>query len=114
LFDAAFVYTQAEGMLRLDDLAAGDDASGAYAIDASGRIIAGFGSDATGKQALIWVDRKPVALMQLLVESGGSVPDGWSLLEVRAMSADGRRLVGNATNAEGNPEGFRVALPSVL
>jgi uncharacterized membrane protein len=101
-------------MLRLADIEGGEQASGAYAVDATGRLIAGFGTSADGQQALVWVDRRPVLLEDALLQAGGSLPAGWTLREVRAMSSDGRVLAGNGTNPDGNPEGFRVLLPSAL
>jgi uncharacterized membrane protein len=112
LFDTAFVYTSDEGMLRLPDLAEGDDASGAFAIDSAGRVIGGFGSDADGAQAVLWVDRKPLRVIELLKQAQIAVPAGWKLRQIRAISADGSTLVGNGVNPDGNPEAFRVVLPA--
>jgi uncharacterized membrane protein len=110
LYDTAFVYTAAEGTLRLPDLAGGDEASGAYSVSADGRVIGGFGSDADGRRAVLWIDRVPRALDELMHHFGGSPPSGWVLLDVQAMSSDARTLVGNALNASGQPEAFRVTL----
>ena len=77
-----------------------------------GRIIAGFGTDENGKTAVLWVEGAPVVLADLVREQGGELPDGFRLLEVRAMSSDTFTLVGNGTNADGNPEGFRAVLAS--
>jgi uncharacterized membrane protein len=114
LFDVGFVATESEGMLRLPDLAEGEESSGAYAIDASGRVIGGFGANADGQRAVVWVDRVPRLLSDIVVQAGGSVPVGWLLREVRAMSTDGLSFVGNATNPDGNPEAFVIVLPSPL
>lgn len=111
LFDTGFVYTRAEGMLRLRDLPGGPEASGAYAVSASGRMIAGFGTDASGKTATVWLDRVPTTLHDLISARGGVIPEGWTLDTVVAMSDDGRVLVGNGTNPAGMPEGFWVSLP---
>ncbi len=111
LVERAFLYTNAEQFVVLPDLEGGDDASGAYAVDASGRLIAGFGRDADGTHAVVWIDRVPIALEQLVAEAGGDIPDGWELTEVRAMSPDARTFVGNGVNPDGKPEGFRVILP---
>lgn len=51
-------------------------------------------------------------LSDLVREQGGTLPEGFRMLEVRALSADALTLVGNGMNAEGNPEGFRVVLAS--
>jgi uncharacterized membrane protein len=114
LFNVGFMATESEGMLRLADLAEGEESSGAYAIDASGRVIGGFGANADGQRAVVWVDRVPRLLSDIVAQAGGSVPAGWILREVRAMSTDGLSFVGNATNPDGNPEAFVIVLPSPL
>lgn len=114
LFQTALVYTAAEGTVRLPDLEGGEQASGAYAVSADGRTIAGFGSDERGQQAVLWRERTPRALEDVVLEAGGEIPDGFTLHEVRALSTDGRVLVGNGSNAAGNPEAFRVVLPAAL
>ena len=38
------------------------------------------------------------------------IPAGWTLGRLTAISDDGRIVVGNATNASGNPEGFVLDL----
>lgn len=101
-------------MLRLDDLPGGEEASGAFAVSADGRIIAGFGSDEAGKQAVLWIDRKPITLAAVMHEAGIEVPFGWTLSQVEAISDDGRVLVGNGFDPNGVAKGFQVALPEAL
>jgi uncharacterized membrane protein len=114
LLNVGFVVTESEGVMRLEDLAGGDEDSGAYAIDASGRVIGGFGANAAGRRATVWVDRSPRLLADAVASAGGHVPDGWILGEVRAISDDGRTFVGNGTNPAGEPEAFIVVLPTAL
>lgn len=112
LIDSAFVYTGAEGMHRLPELTDNAARSGAYAIDASGHIIAGFGTDREYKQvAVIWIDRKPVNLAALLAKLMITPTFGWRLQEIRAISRDGLTVTGNATNPMNVPEAFWVRLP---
>lgn len=111
LFEVAFVYTAAEGVIRLPDLPGGEVASGAYAVAADGSLIAGFATDAGGKQAVLWIDGAPVALEDLLVDAGTTMPEGFQLEELRALTDDGRVAVGYGRNAQGFTEGFRVVLP---
>jgi len=114
LIPIGFVVTEGEGVMRLQDLADGDEDSGAYAIDASGRVIGGFGTDGSGRHAIVWVDRVARLLTDVITSMGGSVPNGWSLREVRAMSDDGLTFAGNGTNPAGEPEAFVAVLPSAL
>lgn len=111
LEDAAWIYTAAEGVTaRLPDLPGGVQASGAYAISAAGRVVGGFGTDAMGQRAVLWIDRAAVALEQLVTDQGGTIPAGWELREVRALSSDGLVVAGNGINPAGAREGFRVVL----
>lgn len=103
LFPTAFTYSQAEGVRRLPDLAGGEQASGAYAVSDDGSVIAGFATDADGQQAVVWLDGAVYELAELL---GDALPDGFQLLEVRDLSADGRVMVGNGVNPQGAPEAF--------
>lgn len=113
LFETGFVYTPAEGMLRLPDVAGGDAVSAAYAISADGRVIGGAGTTDAGRRALLWVDRAPVLLTDALHAAGASPPPGWTLLDVQAISDNGRVYAGNATNAAGYPEAFRIVFAAV-
>lgn len=112
LFDTAWVKTQADVLERLPDIEGAEQRSGAYAVSSDGRIIAGFGTDELGSQAVVWIEGAPILLADLLADQGGELPRGFILREIRAMSANARTFVGNGTNAEGSPEGFRVVLAS--
>jgi hypothetical protein len=114
LLETAFAYAESTGALWLSNLDYGVAETGAYAISGDGRVIAGFGTDDRGQQAVAWVNGIPAVVEDILVHAGGTLPDGWQLFEIRAMSADLRTLVGNGSNPQGLPEGFRVVLPSGL
>jgi uncharacterized membrane protein len=114
LLDTAFVYSPATGALGLSNLDFGLAATGAYAINGGGRVIAGYGTDDRGQEALVWVDGTPERVEDVLLRAGGSVPEGWQLFEVTAMSSDTRTLVGNGSNPDGAPEAFRIVLPNPL
>lgn len=108
--DTAFVYTAVESTQRLPDLAGGYVQSGAYSVSANGRIIGGYGANAQGKQAVLWLGRQAHLLRDRAKAREVVVPAGWRLLDVRAMSADGRTFAGNAINPHGDPEGFVLFL----
>ncbi|MDB4985904.1 MAG: extracellular repeat protein family [Myxococcaceae bacterium] len=112
LLNNAIVHTQVEGTVRLSDLAGGDDSARAFAVSADGKIIAGSGTDAGGHTAVVWIDRTPLALSQLFAAAGGTLPAGFKLLEVRAITPDARVFVGNGSNAVGAAEAFRIVFPA--
>lgn len=114
LFETAIFYTPTTLIQRLDDLPGGEVGAGAYAVSADGRVIAGFASDAVGRRAALWIDKEPRALADVLSKLGVEVPAGWVLSSLRAISSDGRVLIGNGIDPNGEPEGFRVVLPSAL
>lgn len=108
----AFLYPPTFIWTRLSDLRGGEEASGAYAISLDGRTIVGFGSDDGGQQALVWTDGTPYRADELVLRAGGTIPAGWQLRELRAMSADGKVWVGNGINPDGHEEGFRIVMPA--
>lgn len=110
LFSSAFIRVSGEAMKRLPDLAGGEEASGAYAVSADGSVVAGYGTDASGRQATVWTNRSARRLADIVTAAGGEVTLGWRLLDVVAISDDAHVFAGNATNPAGEPEGFRVAL----
>lgn len=112
LRDAAFTYSESEGMQLLPDLPSEPEESGAFTISDDGSVIAGFGSDAGGRHALLWIAGTPRPLAELVGAAGGALPSGFSLRDVRAVSRDLRTYAGNATNERGEPEGYRLTLPS--
>jgi hypothetical protein len=111
LYARAFFYTATDGVTLLPDLDGGELAAGAFAVSGDGRLIAGFGSDTRGQQAVLWLDREPRALVDVALELNVDLPQGWSLRELRAVSHDGRVLIGNGINPDGDPQGFRITLP---
>ena len=114
LHGVAFTYTTSDSFVRLPDLDGGDDGGEARAVSADGRVIVGSGVDDFGRWATVWIDRVPHRLDALIAEQGGSIPDDWRLTDLRGVSADGKVFAGNGYNAQANPEGFRVVLPSAL
>lgn len=113
LHDRAFAYA-AGTMALLPDLEGGELASAAYGVSANGRTIVGFGYDERGQQAVVWLDRQPRALFDVLLELDAELPPGWSLRELRSVSRDGRVMVGNGINPQGDPQAFLVTLPLPL
>jgi uncharacterized membrane protein len=96
--------------MLLPDLDGGELRAGAYAIAKEGSIIAGYGTELRGQEAAIWVRAEVMALEDVVLAQGGELPAGFTLQEVRALSDDGRVLVGNGLNGDGFPEGFRITL----
>ncbi len=98
----------------LGDLPGGVFNSSALASSMDGQIIVGYGSSESSGflgEAVYWDHHGIRSIMDELVAAG--IPlNGFDLLTATAVSADGRVIVGNGTNAQGAPEAWMVILPS--
>jgi len=110
--DYGFVYSADEGMSYLEDLEGGLALSQASTVSRDGQVIAGSGYDEEGAQAVVWLERAPLVLADVLAEHAVSIPPGYALRRVVYTSADGRVLVGQGARG-GNVEAFRAVLPNV-
>ncbi|MGI9430714.1 MAG: hypothetical protein ACR2PQ_00780, partial [Myxococcota bacterium] len=107
----AFLWTPAGGLNLLGDLPGGLDESEARAIGANGQIVAGYGSSTIGREAVVWTASGMERLADKLSTTYGfTLPAGVRLLEVSAMTADAKTLVGTASDG-GVPVGFLLELP---
>jgi hypothetical protein len=79
----------------------------AQAVSADGSVVVGFSAVA----AALWTEADGVQLIRDLLEAQGIDLTGWHLDEARAVSADGRTIVGLAQNPDGNREGWVATLP---
>jgi uncharacterized membrane protein len=96
-----FRWTAQSGMVALGS------GGQAYAVSADGSVIAGGGAS-----AFIWDAQHGMRNLQnLLVNDLHLNLTGWTLTQVRGMSADGMTLVGFGTNPAGHPEGWIAQVP---
>ena len=103
----AFRWTEGEGMVGLGFLPNTVNTI-AYGVSANGSVIVGIGSDIDGveNRAMIWDPTFGVrSLQDVLVNANGLDLDGWTLAAAKAISADGRTIVGYGLN----PDGFEEA-----
>ena len=114
----AFRWTEADGMDGLGDLPGGDFDSLASDTTADGSIVVGR-SDVLGGQLtssndpFIWDEVHGMRnLVDVLTNDYGlgSALVGWNLTEATAISDDGRVIIGNGINPDGNSEAWRVVL----
>jgi probable HAF family extracellular repeat protein len=116
----AFRWTAAGGTVALGDLPGGAFQSYAYALSADGSVIAGratiegpvgpFGGGSKPR-AFVWDAANGMRDLQQVLADGGVPLDGWSLQEVRGVSADGTVLAGVATNPAGETQAFIATIP---
>lgn len=106
----AFVFRRGQGMMRLPDLAGGDLKCEARSVSRDGRVIGGYGADARGTHAVVWVHDKPRILADLARARGVVIPADFHLDSVVGISADGRTFAGGGYNARGEYEGFLLSL----
>jgi probable HAF family extracellular repeat protein len=117
--EEAFRWTAAGGMQALGDFAGGAVQSVAFGVSADGSVIVGRGAVAgpcglfgcgSAPRAFIWDAAHGMrALADVLAEQGADVT-GWDLQTATAVSADGRVIVGNGRNPNGQAEAWRAVL----
>lgn len=115
----AFRWTEAGGMVGLGDLPGGDFASFASDTTANGSIVVGR-SDVLGGQfsssfdPFMWDEAHGMRnLVNVLINDYGlgSALIGWDLIEAIAISDDGRVIIGNGINPDGNFEAWIARIP---
>lgn len=108
-----FVWTASERMIRLPDLPFGVEDGAAYDINANATaggnsVIVGSGTDEAGaRRAMVWINRYPRTVEYFF----SGIPAGWKLTLARAVSANGRVIVGEGINPAGQKEAWRAILP---
>ena len=110
----AFRWTSGSGMVALGDLGGGH-ASWAEGVTADGSIVVGRTSTPSNDAAFVWTQQGGmVKLFDLLVANGVTGLEGWRLAEATAISADGKWVVGTATDLSGgNGHAFLANISSV-
>src|SRR6185295_3265316 len=104
-------WTQATGMVSLGT-PAGGIGSQAYAVSADGNTIGGFTSHSSSggdTRAMLWTPSLGPILLQPYL--GAAVPSGWTLLNIRGISADGTVFAGEGLH-NGFSEGWVASVPS--
>ena len=112
--DEAFRWTSA-GMVGLGDLPGGVSYdmvdSTAYGVSGDGAIIVGEGFGTSGTRAIIWDATNGMRdLGAVLTSEYGLDLTGWTLYQARAISENGKVIVGYGRNPSGKTEAWRVDL----
>jgi len=110
----AFRWT-AQGFQPLGDLPNGIFESIALDVSANGATVVGLGTTDLGPEAFVWDATNGMRrLKDVLLAAGVTAVTEWQLTEATGISADGKTIIGNATNPTGNTEGWIATLPAVL
>ncbi len=112
--EGAFLWTAEAGMVELGDLAGGEFSLTPQGISADGSVIVGEAHEVVTKDHIpfLWNATHGVRrLQEVLSVDYGLDLTGWELTRGADISADGRVIVGNATNPDGNREAWRVVIP---
>jgi probable HAF family extracellular repeat protein len=95
----AFRWTAAGGMVGLGDLPGGPFNSQAHGISGDGTLVVGTSITAQGQEAFLWDQAHGMRrLHDVLTQDFGLDLTGWWLEDARAISADGRTIVGTGFN----------------
>ena len=110
----AFRWTAATGMVGLGDLPGGAFAGGANATSADGQVVVGQSSSASviSGEAFLWTAEDGMrSLHDLLATDLGLDLTGWRLITARAISSDGRTIVGLGRNPNNINESWIATIP---
>jgi hypothetical protein len=110
-----FVWTEAKGLLKLGKLKGAMDLLRTFpnAISADGKLVFGGYGDPWMDlpRAFVWTAKDGVrAIDEIATAHGVTIPDGITLANVIAASADGGVLLGTATDAAGKTQTFVLRL----
>lgn len=108
----AFKWTQAAGMMLLGELP-GQSFAGAVDATFDGGTIVGSATTVNGSEVFLYTTSAGMQRLKdvLVAQYGlGSVLNGWQLMYAVAISSDGRYIVGDATNPQGDTEAWLVDL----
>jgi probable HAF family extracellular repeat protein len=113
----AMRWTQAGGMVSLGDLPRGSGAeSAALGVSDDGNVIVGianFTDTFNGDHdAFIWTPSRGMRLLKdaLMADYCAAELEGWRLTSAWSVSGDGRTIVGEGINPQGDAEAFMVRL----
>lgn len=111
---AGYRWTEQSGVVSLGNLAGGNGGI-ALSLSADGSIIGGRALFGNTSRAYLWhAETGIVDLRTLLIARGAVGLQGWTLLDVRDMSADGRILTGQGVNPQGSEQAWYVELDSPI
>jgi len=107
----AFRWTRESGMVGLGDLPGGLSYSYGYGVSAGGTVVVGQSGVLGGSQAFIWTPANGMqSLQDVLTQQYKVNLAGWTLETARAVTPDGRVIVGYGRNPYGQTEAWRVDL----
>lgn len=103
-YQEAFRWTIEGSMQGLGHIGTTQEDSKSFAIGVSGdgAVVVGKCNTDSGLRAFIWRDGKMFDLKEVLETIYGLNLSGWTLSSASDISADGRTIVGNGTNPNGN------------
>jgi len=106
-------WTEATGMVSLG-LLPGDTHGVAFGVSANGSVVIGSTSSSFGSRAFVWDSINGIRDLREVLISQRDDLEGWTLIEARGISADGRVIVGQGTNPAGQTEGWlaRISAPA--
>lgn len=106
----AFRWEDGEYLL-LGDLSGGALDSGAIGVSGDGSIVVGYATTAAGTRPFIWDAQHGMRnLVDVLADDYALDLAGTTLTQAVGISGDGLQIAGNATNANGRPEGWLADL----
>ncbi len=110
----AWRWTPTSGMVDLIGFGGSPRQSEAWDVSADGAIVVGNSGQLNQTQASIWAQHLGMLpLQEWLIANHVTGLTGWQLTTATGVSADGRSIVGQGTNPNGQAEAWLVRLPTL-
>ena len=103
--------TGPSGLIGLGDIPGGATASAAHGVSADGSVIVGEGRSRRGTEAFIWTEQLGMRSLQEYAASRGASLTGWQLTFADDVSDNGKVIVGQGINPDGQTEAWVLFIP---
>ena len=102
----AIRWTEDIGLVSLGDLPGGLVRSEAIAVSGDGSVVVGKSDSYSGNEVFIWDETTGIRSLTDVLYDLSLDMTGWTLYEAKALSYDGKTIVGYGSNPDGQLEGW--------
>jgi len=109
-----FIWSESDGFIELESL--GGFTIQALAVSDDGSVVVGWSQDNLSEpHAFIWTEENGTQKLQDVLENtyGLELP-GWTLTAAIDITPDGKTIIGDGINPQGQQEGWRIVLPATM
>lgn len=112
--DNGFIWSESGGLIEIESL--GGFSIQVLGVSDDGSVVVGWSQDnAANPHAFIWTEENGTQKLQDVLENiyGLELP-GWTLTSANDITPDGKTIIGDGINPQGQREGWRIVLPSTM